>query len=565
MAHIRHRHTRYDALLKETTWQHARKTVEAVCLDMIVKWRGDEENGRDTLDSILREVVVISDSEGDDESDADDSDELVLISPQSAGPRSRDVTASAVSNAMAVVNLGPPRQTKNAPTAKQTSRKTPTTPARPKRTAKALRRERKAAKKATRGFKRYQDAWEKAVDRNRHEQETGDVPPSAGLAPQRSPGYVAHASTRPDYNTPLQPPRPNSHVIYVGPAGRSEPTNLEPVRVDGSVPTRTPNCLPDAQISPRPVQHRVGGTHAPIMTRSLTNPPMPVRGSQGSRYQDLLVPSIEGPAPTAMAPQFVRALPPRKHARDESPGYPAGYPPPQPYTPVHPTEPVQDGHVKRRRVISDRDSMEVPRLDPYSRNPLQPHHGYTQREPEIRPRVSYPTLDSARGMRNPAPSQVYYERRPEPVGMRQHPIALQQPIGAVSQNGESMELRTTSQEQPSYPSYHPAERIPEPRGDYRGVPAPVFHADHHNHSPRASHYSGHQYQSGHYEPRQVQRPTAQPIFVRTVEPRIAEVQPRGATREGRYATPGDTVPSQRWEEVPASRANYPTRGHSLEP
>ncbi|SPO03877.1 uncharacterized protein DNG_06560 [Cephalotrichum gorgonifer] len=83
LAHIRHRHTRYDALLRETTWQHARKTVEAVCLDMIVKWRGDEENGRDNLDSILREVVVISDSEedeDDDESDLD-SDELTIISP----------------------------------------------------------------------------------------------------------------------------------------------------------------------------------------------------------------------------------------------------------------------------------------------------------------------------------------------------------------------------------------------------------------------------------------------------------------------------------------------------
>jgi len=42
--------------------------VEPVCLDFIAKWRGDEETGRDQLDEILREVIVISDSESDDES-----------------------------------------------------------------------------------------------------------------------------------------------------------------------------------------------------------------------------------------------------------------------------------------------------------------------------------------------------------------------------------------------------------------------------------------------------------------------------------------------------------------
>jgi hypothetical protein len=72
LAHIRHTHTRYDKLLRETSWINARKVVEPVCLDILVRWRGDEETGRDQLDEILREVVVITDSEGEDEDDDED-------------------------------------------------------------------------------------------------------------------------------------------------------------------------------------------------------------------------------------------------------------------------------------------------------------------------------------------------------------------------------------------------------------------------------------------------------------------------------------------------------------
>lgn len=73
IAHIRHTHTRYDLLLRESSWENARKTVESLVLDILIKWRGDEETGRDQLDEVLREIVVISDSEGDDE-DTEDSD-----------------------------------------------------------------------------------------------------------------------------------------------------------------------------------------------------------------------------------------------------------------------------------------------------------------------------------------------------------------------------------------------------------------------------------------------------------------------------------------------------------
>lgn len=74
LAHIRHTHTRYDLLLRETSWENARRVVEPVCLDILVKWRGDEETGRDQLDEVLREIVVIDDSD-DEGSDAESEDD----------------------------------------------------------------------------------------------------------------------------------------------------------------------------------------------------------------------------------------------------------------------------------------------------------------------------------------------------------------------------------------------------------------------------------------------------------------------------------------------------------
>lgn len=73
IAHIRHTHTRYDLLLRETSWENARKAVEGLCLDILVKWRGDEETGRDQLDEVLREIVVIDDSDSEEEEDENDS------------------------------------------------------------------------------------------------------------------------------------------------------------------------------------------------------------------------------------------------------------------------------------------------------------------------------------------------------------------------------------------------------------------------------------------------------------------------------------------------------------
>ncbi|PBP21326.1 hypothetical protein BUE80_DR007903 [Diplocarpon rosae] len=164
LAHIRHTHTRYDKLLKETSWMNARKAVEPVCLDILIKWRGDEETGRDQMDEILREVVIITDSEDDESdededsdedesSDEDDSEEGEITSAEcaefSAQPNSRHQRRPSVNLIHHKHNntTGPLTGRTNVDAISSRTR------------AKNLK------KKEHRGFKRYQAAWEDALSR----------------------------------------------------------------------------------------------------------------------------------------------------------------------------------------------------------------------------------------------------------------------------------------------------------------------------------------------------------------------------------------------------------------
>lgn len=537
---------------------------------MIVKWRGDEENGRDTLDSILREVVVISDSEDDGESD-DDSDELIIVSPRSIAPGQKEPTFPTTGPS---VNSNRSDPARNAPTTAPRSvpRKTPATPGRAKRTARALRRERREAKKATRGFKRYQAAWEEAVDRHRHDQDGGEAQPLGDLATQRSPSYEP-PPPRPDHNAPAQPPyhsrhaHSNSDVIYVGPARRPETANPgPPVRVDGHYSGHSPNVPLDSQVAPLAVQPRMGEDRAPIMTRSRTNPSLQMEMSRPPQYQDLLVPSIETPPSAAMAPQFVRSVPSRKRTRDESPDHSARYPAPQTYHSAYPAEVVQDGHIKRRRVVSDRNGTAVPVPPPgsYPPNPPQPHHGHTQLEPETRQHFSYAAMDSARVLRDPVPRQVPYGRHPEPVEIRQQPMAVRQPPRTIPRGNEMREIWPGAQD-PPYRSYHHGDPLPEPPRQYRDAPVPTHRPGYHGQSSHPTRPTSGEYPSVRYETHQFSRPAAQPIFVRTVEPRTMEVRTRVGAQGSRHATPRNNMPSRGWEEPPAPRAEYPVRGRTLEP
>jgi hypothetical protein len=162
LAHIRHTHTRYDKLLRETTWMNARKVVEPVCLDVLVKWRGDEETGRDQMDEILREVVIITDSEEEDESsDEESSDEEGEVTSSSSTEGSSEPSTNQQRP------IWSPSQARPASGLSQGLRDTgdfiPVMPARTGGMAKAQAPPRD--KKAQRGFKRYQAAWDEALHR----------------------------------------------------------------------------------------------------------------------------------------------------------------------------------------------------------------------------------------------------------------------------------------------------------------------------------------------------------------------------------------------------------------
>ncbi|KAK3321193.1 hypothetical protein B0T19DRAFT_403762 [Cercophora scortea] len=182
LAHIRHNHTRYDQLLRETSYVFARKAVETLCLDILVKWRGDEENGRDDLNEILREVVVISDSDSEDEEDEDDED----------ADQSSDVSSMhALSDDGMDKQLPPSRQA--LPPASQAvtspngrSHRGPGGPHTIQKVKKTARKERRPPNKAHRGFSRYQavreQAWHQAVERQR----LGNDEPIRSAAPATS-------------------------------------------------------------------------------------------------------------------------------------------------------------------------------------------------------------------------------------------------------------------------------------------------------------------------------------------------------------------------------------------
>ena len=156
LAHIRHTHTRYDKLLRETTWMNARKVVEPVCLDVLVKWRGDEETGRDQMDEIIREVVIITDSEEEDDSSEDEDsseEEGEVTSASSTEPpvsRNQQRLPEPVQRTRPVIGLTPSATEEEDMEGAISSR----TRSKPQKD-----------KKAQRGFKRYQAAWEEALHR----------------------------------------------------------------------------------------------------------------------------------------------------------------------------------------------------------------------------------------------------------------------------------------------------------------------------------------------------------------------------------------------------------------
>lgn len=182
-AHVRHIHTRYDLLLRETNWDTARKTVESLCLDILVKWRGDEETGRDQLDEMLREIVIIDDSDDEDndseeesdsesEEEEESSDGIVEVNPERTNPSAPAVIPqkSPIESqskqpdiAQTVSNL-PSTHPTNSSTQNQGIASRTRSKTKPKK-----------SKKARRNNKRYQ-AWQDALKR-RHERPSAPKTP----------------------------------------------------------------------------------------------------------------------------------------------------------------------------------------------------------------------------------------------------------------------------------------------------------------------------------------------------------------------------------------------------
>lgn len=190
IAHIRHEYTRYDQLLRETSYANARKVVAPLCLDYILKWRGDEETGRDQLDEILREVVVISDTESDDENDDedDDQDEDTEDTDMASADVSEDDTAAKLSRATAMLAMeqvhnqrafapsGDHQRPDNEAGANKTSPDRSSALRLTRRQRRALRRdEARGANRDHRGFQRYQavmdQAWQQARERQQRSQD----------------------------------------------------------------------------------------------------------------------------------------------------------------------------------------------------------------------------------------------------------------------------------------------------------------------------------------------------------------------------------------------------------
>jgi hypothetical protein len=376
LAHIRHNHTRYDRLLKETSWSNARRVTEEVCLDFLVKWRGDDESGKDQLDEIIREVVVLSDDDDSDD-DEDSTSDVEIVS-------SRDISMQARTPGPHIPGIPsgpstvPYRESTvgghgQAPAGAQVR---PQEPLKPKgKSKKALKRERRRNKKGLKRYeannKRYENAWDAAIQRNRAAAAAPRVAtPQASTPLAAQNGFASRGASPRDVHMHM-------------PQGE-QPLQGDPSQGFENVPARyrkarTPGNgfgLSDGAYhgAPSPISY---GYPATEHAQNKVNEPNPGGGadsrawpgaSRQTQLQDMLHPSIEPLSPGAPPPGL------------------------QTYRPmVNEPYPAQRRHVDpAREVIVIRESYAEPGLSVY---PLaQPRHDERSRrfEPyEERAPVAY--------------------------------------------------------------------------------------------------------------------------------------------------------------------------------
>ena len=303
LAHIRHTHTRYDKLLRETSYANARRTVEKLCLDTLVKWRGDEETGRDQLDEILREVIVISDSEGDGEDDGPETDSSGVESGDLGDVfyRPRRHLATVHSRHGEALHHASNRST-------YLPWQDASVPTHSHPTASVYAQEARA-RSSRRGFKRYQDAlstrWDEARLRVRLQEDHRDSPANLAAGLQT---HARHGSAYEEYR-PSPPVNDDDLQIIPDPRlanGNNMHSMEQPPRMLVRVAAQAHDVHRGMSDGTQQASSPYGDSRHRTPTQRLL-----VRSNEA---RDFLVPSVEPTAPAveprvfSSGPIFVRAL-----------------------------------------------------------------------------------------------------------------------------------------------------------------------------------------------------------------------------------------------------------------
>ncbi|KAK2760952.1 hypothetical protein FQN54_002194 [Arachnomyces sp. PD_36] len=305
VAHIRHVYTQYDRLLRVTSFQEARASVEEPTLAKLVQWRGDDENGKTVLEDVFREVIVISDDEDDDSVIEEDinaaggyRDSSIEVVSSNALVGELDMLPLNYSN-LEHTNSNAARDLSGdeAPTGFRfvpgTHRRDPTRKKNPDR----------------RGFNRYQ-AWDRARDRYRdggYVAEYGSIPRHAIDDPvsRAAPGSRLESSRpRPDHMEGMHRNLVNSpNDLPTRPMDtRHEPRGqLERLRHDKPIQANSHNSHPTISRQTEPVGAPDRVFFAPVPRPAFERIPAP--GPSDPRY----IPMPRDAPPTRNPPSQVRS------------------------------------------------------------------------------------------------------------------------------------------------------------------------------------------------------------------------------------------------------------------
>jgi hypothetical protein len=331
LAHIRHNYTRYDELLREANYTAARKTVQPLCLDYIVKWRGDEETGRDQLDEILREVIVISDTESEEEGEVKEGD--ADTDEHSSGEEAPSAPVPApVPGLMRL----PHELSPEPPKADERPRLAPPPgthvrvrstdsvqildPKRPRK-----KKARRKAKKAQRGFQRYQDvrnrAWHDAIERRRHGDEPTSTSQGQPLARVAGPADYVYGQTAAEVGfsgLDLHRGTPQTAFRIRRSPGRDHHPDVRP-----AVPLhQTLSNGGFVGISNERPHPRVGANSENVAPNSFRHHTAVARDPES--LKDWLIPSIEPRSPAeAQGPSHFQGLAASRHAQGLAYGKPS--------------------------------------------------------------------------------------------------------------------------------------------------------------------------------------------------------------------------------------------------